>query len=72
MQMFAEGTNLLITAHVRLRPKFKKRDIIGICRTGCVTSLSPTRRGGAKQIEAQRPGGLLGFSRARPSGAPLL
>ena len=32
-------TNPLITAQVRLRPKFKKWDIVGICRTGCVTSL---------------------------------
>lgn len=32
-------TNPLITAQVRLRPKFRKLDIVGICRTGCVTSL---------------------------------
>lgn len=32
-------TNPLVTAQVCLRPKFKKWDIVGICRTGCVTSL---------------------------------
>lgn len=30
MQMFAEGTNPLITAQVRLRPEFKKWDIVGL------------------------------------------
>ena len=46
--------------------------IPGFAALGASHPSSPTRRGGAKQIEAQRPGGLLGFSRARPyrSGTP--
>lgn len=46
--------------------------IPGFAAPGAANPSSSTRRGGAKQIEAQRPGGLLGFSRARPyrSGAP--
>ena len=45
--------------------------IPGFAALGASHPSSPTRRGGAKQIEAQRPAGLWGFSHARPyrSGA---
>lgn len=56
-----------------LATEIQKNGILsGFAAPGASHPSSPTRRGGAKQIEAQRPGGLLGFSRARPSGAGLL
>ena len=44
----------------------------GFAALGASHPSSPTRRGGAKQIGAQRLGGLWGFSRAKPyrSGTP--
>ena len=44
----------------------------GFAALGASHPSSPTRRGGAKQIEAQSPGGLWGFSRARPYRSELL
>ena len=63
--------NPLITAQVRLRPKFKNGILLGFAALRAPHPSSPARRGGAKQIEAQRPAAFRAFSVQGLTGAGL-